>query len=365
MTKLSLALIAKNESRCLARCLRSVETIVDEIVVVDTGSTDATVAIAQEFNAKVSQFTWSNDFSAARNHALDQTTGEWILVLDADEHAGPALSREIRDFIGGHPTIGRLRVISEFRQSEEILRSQSFVSRLFPRGARFQGRIHEQLMSSLPRVNLKGELWHDGYLDTIKSDRNARLLMRELQDSPRDPYLLFQLALEYTSLKQEAKACQCLADAFTGVRLDEPFAPNLVVDYLYALTKLKKFEIGLELIERTSVALQDFPDFHLACGLFYMQLVRSNTAKYVSYLPRIESSFKRCLALGETDKYKSVQGSGSFLAHYNLGTLYHVFGDQAAASRSFEQSASLGYEPAAKLLQQLGTPPPTGLEGCR
>ena len=356
--KLSLALIAKNESRCLARCLGSVKAIVDEIVVVDTGSTDDTVAIARQFNVRVSQFTWNDDFSAARNHALDQTTGEWILVLDADEHASPALARELRDFICGQPTIGRLRIVSEFRHGDQILRSQSFVSRLFPRGARFQGRIHEQLISSLPRVNLKGELWHDGYLDTTKSDRNARLLLRELQDSPRDPYLLFQLALECTSLNQEAKACQCLADAFAGARLDEPFVPNLVVDYLYALTKLRKFETGLELIERTTGALDDFPDFHLACGLFYMQLVRSNTAKYVSYLPQIENSFKRCLALGETDKYKSVQGSGSFLAQYNLGTLYHVFGNAAAARACFEQAAGLGYDPAVKMLQQLGEPPP-------
>jgi glycosyltransferase involved in cell wall biosynthesis len=351
--KLSLALIAKNEARCLARCLRSVQPILDEIVVVDTGSTDQTVAIARGFDARISRFTWTEDFAAARNFALEQTTGDWILVLDADEHASEALQLEMREFIRSRRDIGRLKIVSDFRRNGQAFRSQSFVSRLFPRGARFEGRIHEQLVSPLPRLNLKAELWHDGYLKTSKSERNVKLLSEELQKAPRNAYLLFQLALEHTSLNQTKEACRCLEDAFAVARLDEPFAPNLVVDYLYALTELKRFETALAVIERTSSAIDDFPDFHLACGLFYMNLVRSNTAKYVSYLPRIESSFKRSLALGETDKYKSVRGSGTFLAQYNLGTLYHVFGDEAAARRCFEQAAALGYEPAAEILHKL------------
>src|SRR5579859_3451807 len=187
--KLSLALIAKNESRCLARCLRSIQSIIDEIVVVDTGSTDETVSIARQFDAKVFPFTWVDDFSAARNFALEQTTGSWILVLDADEHASEALASEIAQFTTRELAIGKLRIVSDFCRNGQTFRSQSFVSRLFPRGARFEGRIHEQLISPLPRLNLKGDLWHDGYLETDKSDRNIKLLTRELQNTPQDPYL--------------------------------------------------------------------------------------------------------------------------------------------------------------------------------
>src|SRR5262249_43880771 len=161
-----LVMIVKSEARCLARCLQSVQAVVDEIVIVDTGSTDETINIASEFGAKISHFNWVNDFSAARNFALDQTTGGWILVLDADEHASEALGKEIQEFIQGQQVIGRLKIVSDFRRGGNTLRSQSFVSRLFPRGARFQGRIHEQIVSQLPRVNLRGELWHDGYLET-------------------------------------------------------------------------------------------------------------------------------------------------------------------------------------------------------
>jgi glycosyltransferase involved in cell wall biosynthesis len=351
--KLSLAVIARNEARCLARCLDSVRSAVDEMIVADTGSSDDTVSIATRSGAKVSHFSWRDDFSAARNFSIEQTVGDWILVLDADEYASEALASEIPRFVKAHKAIGRLKIVSEFRRNGQSFRSQTFVSRLFPRGARFEGRIHEQLVSSLPRVNVAGELWHDGYLETSKSDRNVKLLVEELKGSPRDPYLLFQLALEYTSLNQIQQACRCLEDAFGALRFDEPFAPNVAVDYLYALTELKRFEAGLSVIGKTAGFIEDFPDFHLACGLFYMNLVRSNTAKYVSFLPKIESSFKRCLVLGETEKYKSVRGSGSFLAQYNLGTLFHVFGDDAQAQNCFEQSASMGYEPAVQMLRKL------------
>jgi len=351
--KLSLAMIVKNEARCLARCLRSVAPVVDEIVIVDTGSTDTTVRIAQEFNATVAHFEWTNDFSAARNFALAQTTGDWILVLDADEFAGEALAEEIKNFIQGPPQIGRLKIVSDFKRHGQTLRSQSFVSRLFPRGARFEGRIHEQIVSPLPRVNLRGGLSHDGYLETQKSDRNVKLLRAELEREPDNAYLLFQLALEYTSLGQSENSFACLQKALARMQPDDPFAPNIVVDFLYAAMALKKFEVGIEAIRASENRLADFPDFHHVCGLFYMNLIRSDTARYIAEMPKIEQSFRRCLALGETDKYKSVHGSGTFLANYNLGVFFHVLDQQPEALNCFVAAAKQGYEPAAAMVNKL------------
>ena len=211
-------MIVKNEARCLARCLRSVRAILDEIIIADTGSTDGTIEIASEFGAKISHFDWADDFSAARNFALDQTTGDWILVLDADEFAGEPLATEIGEFVQNPPAIGRLKIVSDFRRHGQTLRSQSFVARLFPRGARFQGRIHEQIVSPLRRVNLRGELWHDGYLETQKSGRNVKLLLAELEREPENSYLLYQLAIEYTSLDQPENAFPCLQKAFVGMK---------------------------------------------------------------------------------------------------------------------------------------------------
>lgn len=352
-TKLSLALIVKNEARCLARCLQSVRAVADEMVVVDTGSADDTVKIANEFGAKVGHFDWINDFAAARNFALAQTTGDWILVLDADEWASETLAVEIKNFIAGPPRIGRLKIVSDFKHNGQALQSSTFVSRLFPRGAKFEGRIHEQIASDLPRVNLAGELRHDGYLETKKSERNLALLQAELAREPHNAYLQFQLALEYTSLGRPQDAFDCLQKARVAMLPSDPFAPNVIVDFLYAAMALQQFDAGLEAIGAAENWLADFPDFQLACGLFYMRYVGSNPAKHMADLPKIEQSFKRALALGETDKYKSVHGAGSFLANYNLGVFYHAFGDDARARTCLQAATAANYAPAAALLKKL------------
>jgi glycosyltransferase involved in cell wall biosynthesis len=351
--KLSLAIIAKNEARCLARCLQSVRAIVDEIIVADTGSTDDTVKIAIENGARVTRFNWCNDFAAARNHALAQTTGDWILVLDADEWASKKLCEEIKDFISGTKKIARLKIVSDFKHNGQTQRSSTFVSRLFPRGATFAGRIHEQIVSDLPRVNLAGELWHDGYLETKKSDRNVKMLQAEIAGDPKNAYLHFQLALEFTSLNRPRDAFESLQQARAHMQPTDPFAPNVVVDFIYAALALGEFEAGLAIIHANEAALADFPDFHHVRGLFYMKFVGSNPARHIGDLPKIEESFLRSLALGETEKYKSVHGSGSFLASYNLGVFYHAFGNDAAARQCLQVSAKQNYAPAAALLQRI------------
>jgi glycosyltransferase involved in cell wall biosynthesis len=351
--KLSLAMIAKNEARCLARCLQSVRGLADEIIVADTGSTDDTVKIANQNGAKVIHFNWINDFATARNFALAQATGDWILVLDADEWASEKLAKEIKNFVQGPSQIGRLKIVSDFRHNGQTQQSSTFVSRLFPRGAKFEGRIHEQIVSSLPRVNLRGELWHDGYLETKKSARNVTMLQAEITREPNSAYLHFQLALEFTALGQPQNAFAELQKARATMNPNDPFAPNVIVDFLYAAMELKQFEAGLEAIHAAEKSLADFPDFHHAGGLFYMKYVGSNPAKHRGDLPKIEQSFQRSLALGETDKYKSVHGSGTFLANYNLGVFYHVFGEDDRAKKCLEISAQQNYAPASALLKKL------------
>ena len=92
MPKLSLCMIVKNEEKFLAGCLESVKNIVDEIIIVDTGSTDKTIEIANSYNAKVYHFEWKNDFSLARNESIKHATGDWILILDADERLAITLT---------------------------------------------------------------------------------------------------------------------------------------------------------------------------------------------------------------------------------------------------------------------------------
>src|SRR5690606_27860492 len=114
MHRIALVMIVRNEARCIARCLRSVKPWVDEMIVLDTGSADDTVALARAEGARVHSAPWQNDFSLARNAALDLSEADWNLVLDADEtlsEGGPALQalRETApDFLG------RIDVRSEY-----------------------------------------------------------------------------------------------------------------------------------------------------------------------------------------------------------------------------------------------------------
>ncbi|MDD2373005.1 MAG: glycosyltransferase family 2 protein, partial [Syntrophomonadaceae bacterium] len=88
-TSLSLAMIVKDEESCIKRCLDSVINLVDEIIIVDTGSTDKTIEICRSYNAQVFHYSWNNNFAEARNFGLDKVTGDWVLWLDADEEVAP------------------------------------------------------------------------------------------------------------------------------------------------------------------------------------------------------------------------------------------------------------------------------------
>ena len=111
---LSLAMIVKNEAAHLGHCLDSVQGLVDEIVVVDTGSSDDTVAVARARGAQVTRFDWIGDFSAARNASLAQVTGDWVLVLDADEAIDPVDFPRIRQACAQEQVSGFLVLIRNY-----------------------------------------------------------------------------------------------------------------------------------------------------------------------------------------------------------------------------------------------------------
>jgi glycosyltransferase involved in cell wall biosynthesis len=142
--KLSLCMIVKNEEATLSKSLSSVKNVVDEMVVLDTGSTDRTPEIAKKFGAKVHHFEWCNDFSAARNEALKYVTGDWILVLDADETLSQKIVPQLQQAIRREEYV----LINLLRHEVGAEQSPySLVSRLF--------RNHPQnpLFPSLPCVS--------------------------------------------------------------------------------------------------------------------------------------------------------------------------------------------------------------------
>lgn len=350
MKKLSLTMIVKNESENLKRCLDSVKFIADEIIVVDTGSIDNTKEIAQGYGATVYDFVWNNNFSDARNYALKQSTGDWNLVLDADEYIINDCGQEIRAFMESNKGIGRIRRMDKFQHGGELRESQVFISRLLPSGVYYSGRIHEQVNSDLPSINTAIEVYHDGYYLKNKSDRNLEILHLAVEECDHDAYLLFQLAKEYRMVEKYRIADGYFAQCYSLISAGDGFRPLVIVDYLYNIIANQNLELGLNIILKEENNLSDYPDFYFVCGLFYMELVFSDMEKYMRYFPYIERSYLKCLELGETRRYDSVKGTGSFRAAYNLGVYYETIGDIAKAIKYYELSAKENYKLAIERL---------------
>jgi glycosyltransferase involved in cell wall biosynthesis/Tfp pilus assembly protein PilF len=208
-TRLSVCLIVKNEEHFLAQCLNSVRGLASQIIVVDTGSTDRTVEIAREFGAEIYAFKWTDDFAAARNAALEHATGDWVLILDADEELPVAQHERLRaDMKQADAIAFRLPLVNRGQEAE----GRSFVPRLFRNapGNHYFGRIHEQIFSSLlPKCTAWGlktslgtaEILHHGYTkemvrDRNKIERNLKLLPQAIAENPTDVNLVMNLGLE-------------------------------------------------------------------------------------------------------------------------------------------------------------------------
>ncbi len=221
--RISLCMIVRDEEETLPDCLESVlraskpgpDGLVDEVVIVDTGSTDGTIDVARSFGARVLQEPWRKDFSAARNVSLEAATGDWILWLDADERL--AWSRDAAEFTARKRTLlDHLRaspcaawfipVVNRTPRGRYAIRGH----RLFRRmpGLRFTGRVHEQLTPALKQLGLKAghlpeaaqvTIDHLGYdLDAAELEgkwrRNLELLRLQVAACPTDAYVRFNLA---------------------------------------------------------------------------------------------------------------------------------------------------------------------------
>ncbi|MGB6297862.1 MAG: tetratricopeptide repeat protein [Rivularia sp. (in: cyanobacteria)] len=224
--KISLCAIVKDEESTLSNCLKSAKKFVNEIVILDTGSTDKTVKIAQGYGAKIHHFEWCNDFSAARNEALKYVTGDWILVLDADETLAPEIIPQLREAIQSEEYL----LINLVR--EEIGAAQSpysMVSRLFRNhpDIKFSRPYHALVDDSVSKILLKEPHWqigyiqgiailHSGYQQSQITRKNklvkAQTAMEEfLAKNPDDAYVCSKLGALYMDLGKIPQSIQLLS----------------------------------------------------------------------------------------------------------------------------------------------------------
>ncbi|GAB7564041.1 hypothetical protein LG202_20800 [Methylobacillus methanolivorans] len=342
--RIALVMIVRNEARSIARCLQSVRPWVDEMIVLDTGSDDDTVNIAESLGAKVHSFIWCHDFAAARNAALELSTADWNLVLDADEWiiSGGEAFAALRHC--NEELIGILRRDDEAEVDGELQVSSVWISRILPRHVRYVGRIHEQLLCpGMQRRQLELVVGHDGYLEqhkATKQGRNEALLRVELALNPEDPYFNYQLGKELEVYARFAEAVTFYEKALLHTEADANWRHDLVVRSLFSLKKAGNFERALHLAEAEMPHWQHSPDFFFALGDVLLDWAIADPAQAEVLLPMIASSWERCLEIGDNPTLNStVIGRGSFLAAKNLHAFYLSLGqsDQAEYFANLER----------------------------
>lgn len=329
--RLSVCLITKDEEKYLSQCLESVKGVADQIVVVDTGSSDRTIEIAREAGAVIDQIEWHDNFSDARNRSLELADGDWILILDADEE----LSENGAEVIKGHlenPSMMAYRLpIEDIGREEEGI---NYVPRLFRNapGLFYIGMIHEQVFSS---VEVRRSEWglkssfcnirliHHGYTEemTVERDkvmRNIRLLEMALDELPGDPNLLMNLGLELSRGGNPVAGVKYYNEAMERL---EQLPPNQVTPEIREtiltqvsskLLTLQRFNGIVELIERPLATSGNLTSsVYFAAGIAYMELGRYEEAI---------KAFKQCV------RKKGEQVHSLVNPEVNRGGPYHCLG---------------------------------------
>lgn len=261
---LSVCMIVKNEEPIVARCIESVREAADQIVVVDTGSSDSTAEVADKAGAEVYSFPWNDNFSDARNESLKRATGEWILWLDADDIVAPDSIPLLCKLKKQKPD--RVLAFTVRNERPENTGTEFVQARMFPNRPDifFERRIHEQMMPSAIRAGLTMEshpvvIEHHGYADPAalraKAKRNVGLLLQEYQHLAGDPVITVEIADSYLLMEEYDDAVKWYKEVLK-IPCCRESSPSIAGQALLGLgnilNKQEKFSEAIEYLKEAS-----------------------------------------------------------------------------------------------------------------
>lgn len=328
----SLTMIVKNEESNLAPCLASVRDLVDEIIVVDTGSTDATIAIARSMGAKVHSFPWIDDFSAARNEALRHARGRWIFWMDADDrldeanrHKLGALLRQLPDETAGY--VMKCACLPDPKTQTTTVVDHIRLFRNHPE-LRWKYRVHEQILGALRglQANIHWSdvvIQHVGYQDSAlrqrKLQRDLRLLTLEQREHPNDPFVLFNLGSVY---QEQGRFAEALTALRASLKLSHP--SDSITRKLYALIA-QCHRQKRETSQAIEVCQQGQRIYPQDAELLYIEgMIHREQGERAAAIITLE----KILAAKDSQQFASVdEGLRSYKTHYHLATLHQELGD--------------------------------------
>ncbi|WP_040328485.1 tetratricopeptide repeat-containing glycosyltransferase family 2 protein [Clostridium ihumii] len=347
---LSLCMIVKDEEIYIEKCLRSVNKMVDEIIIVDTGSKDKTKEIALKYTDKVYDFKWCDDFARARNFSLSKSLNDWILVLDADEFICDINVEEIENFcvsLNNNKT-GRIKIQSTYEDIYGVKKSTEKISRIFNKNYfKYEGIIHEQLVhknkDNYSHEDVPITVEHLGYTKDIlynknKVERNIKLLNKAINYTNGDPYLYYQLGKSYfidrnynESYKHFEKAILLLD------KYDYEYVEDLIESYGYSLLNMNLFDKAKEIIKFKEL-YKNSADF-----TFLLALIEMNNCNFQGAV----QYFLECTKF----KISKIEGVNSFLALYNIGVIFECLGLKDEAVKYYAMCGD--YIPAKKRIEQI------------
>ena len=397
---LSLCMIVRNEEEFLEQCLASVKGLVDEMVIVDTGSSDATKKIASAFTDTIYDFAWCDDFAAARNESLRHATGDWVLVLDADEVLAPEDHAVIRESINSWEISGFQLLTKNYCNDSSIMgwrpcppaadpsRKQvqgwfpSLKVRLFQRraGLKFTGAVHEMVDSSI--TSLGGRIascpvlvHHYGTLQLQASHKTGKYLelnKKKTAENPLDAKAFFELGIQYKELGRFALAEEALE---RSLALDSQLLPLLNLAIIQQ--KQDKFDQAIQTFFKVLEKKEKTAEAHFGLGFcFFRKHQLEESANHFQSAIGIDPlHLDAYINLGAVyEKQGKYPAAITILkmalrispdngrCHYNLGVAYEKTGNLSLALHAYQKALDSGYvrkdelqERITKIKQFMGT----------
>ncbi|MCJ8012746.1 glycosyltransferase family 2 protein [Paenibacillus sp. KQZ6P-2] len=310
---ISLCMIVKNEEKLISRCLESVKKLVDEIIIIDTGSIDKTKSIARQYTNHVYDYKWNDDFAAARNESLRHATGKWILILDADEYIKESEHdfEKLRQYLNSQnpnqPCCYILKILNLTGNGyDETNIIESSGARLFNNNVNihYSQPIHEQLTVANGTIEFKNillTLHHSGYIHEIvnqknKSHRNMEILKTMETGNKDNPYYHFILGNEYSNSGESDLALQSYHLSYEKSSPRDTWFFHLMDRLITTELEKAKYSDAFEHIQTGKKLKPQFVDYYCFSGILLDSL---------GFLKAAANEFKKCIELAEEANKKN------------------------------------------------------------
>lgn len=331
---ISLCMIVKNEEDNLDRCLKSAQGIADEVIIVDTGSTDSTVEIAKKYTSNIYFFEWINDFAAARNYSISKASGDWILVLDADDEVPYKFKNKIKELTKDTAVdLYCFNTLSLSTENDKKNITLNLNPRLFQNkpGYRFKGVIHEQLATAIlekkPNAIIKTvpiDIYHYGYIHTNvekkhKHERNMKILQNQLEKDPENPFVLFYIGNQYYAINNIQEALNHYLKSYKIIDPHSSIYPKLFIRILLCCKALKLYD---DFFNYADIILNYYPTF---TDVYYM---RGYLNYFLGRPTAAVQNLKKALELGEPHPTLGyIRGVGSYKSAKLISNIYFELED--------------------------------------